>query len=215
MMTSESRRAEPLLGRDPIRRHTLRARIDTSRQTAANHARRRCGEPRPGLSGWSDARRSSLLERHSVASTTNRLVIAPVGNDLPFKWVGGFAASCFVGALFTDIVYAEAPNAMWVTFSVWLITIGLIVAGVAALVGFIDRVAHHRLGMLGNVWPYLIGFAAVVVVSIFNAFVHSRDAYQAVVPGGITLSAVAVALLVLTAIVGRAHTRSRTRKTPL
>ncbi len=139
----------------------------------------------------------------------------PGDADTPFKLIGGFAAACFVGALVTDIVYAQAPEFMWVTFSVWLITVGLIVAGVAALVGLIDRIVHHRLGALGSRWPYLVGFAAVVVVSIVNAFVHSRDAYQAVVPEGIALSALAVLLLVLTAIVGRTVSRQSIRKSPL
>ncbi len=132
--------------------------------------------------------------------------------DLPFKLIGGLAASCFVGALVTDLVYLDTPDFMWVTFSVWLITVGLIVAGVATLAGLIDRLVHRRFGLLASRWPYLLGFAAAIVVSIFNAFVHSRDAYQAVVPDGLALSAIAVALLVLTPLVGRAYLDARSRK---
>lgn len=148
-----------------------------------------------------------------MASIPNPSVAAPASVDLPFKLIGGLAASCFIGALLTDIVYARNPDFVWVTFSVWAITIGLILAGVATLIGLVDRVAHGRFNVLvASRWPYLLGFAAVVVVEFFNAFVHSRDAYQSVVPDGITLSAVAVALLVLTPVVGRAYSRSRTRK---
>ena len=139
--------------------------------------------------------------------------VRPVSLDLPFKLVGGFAAACFIGALCTDIVYAAAPDMVWVTFSVWAITIGLLVAAVAVIVGLIDRVAHHRIGAIAPLWPYLLGFAAVIVVEIPNAFVHSRDAYEAVVPEGIALSAVAVLLLVLTPLAGRAYFRSRFRRT--
>ncbi len=125
-----------------------------------------------------------------------------------FRMVFGFAAACFVGALVTDIVYVEVPDMQWSNFSMWLITVGLIVAAVAAnvglviaavatLIGLIDRLVHGRFGMLSTQWPYLLGFAAVVVVSIFNAFVHSRDAYQSVVPTGLTLSIVAVVTLLL------------------
>ena len=136
----------------------------------------------------------------------------PVDHDAPFRWIGAFAASCFVGALVTDIVYVRAPEFVWTTFSVWLITIGLVVAGAAALVGLVERLRHGGAGSLATSWPYLLGFAAVVVVSIVNAFVHSRDAYQSVVPEGITLSATAVVLLALTPVAGRAYLRSRTRK---
>lgn len=148
-----------------------------------------------------------------MASTLNAPVIAVVEDtDVPFKLAFGAAASCFVGALATDIVYTQAPDMVWVTFSAWLITIGLILALVAVILGAIDRLVHHRFGALTSRWVYILGFAAVSIVEIFNAFVHSRDAWQAVVPDGITLSVVAVALLVLTAILGRAHFRSRTRK---
>lgn len=160
------------------------------------------------------------------ASPTTRVTAAPatrsavspseaVGGDLGFKMLGGIAATCFIGGLVTDIVYARDPDMVWVTFSVWAITIGLIVAAVATLFGLVARLVHHRLGTIGALWPYLVGFAIVVIVEIFNAFVHSRDAYEAVVPDGITLSAVAVALLVLTPIVGSAFSRSRTRKATL
>ena len=151
-----------------------------------------------------------------MATTVDRVVLtAPTGVDLPFKLIGGLAASCFIGALVTDIVYARSPDFMWVTFSVWLITIGLVIGGVAALVGLLDRLMHRRLGSLTARWPYLLGFAAVVVVSIFNAFVHSRDAYEAVVPAGLALSVVAVALLVLTPVFAGTYERSRSRKAPL
>lgn len=135
--------------------------------------------------------------------------------DLPFKLIGGLAASCFVGGLVADIVYSLSPDFKWVTFSVWLITIGLLVAALATVVGLIDRVRLNQFGSLFAYWPYLLGFAAAVVVSIFNAFVHSRDAYEAVVPDGLTLSAVTVLLLLLTPIFARAVFRSRIRKASL
>ena len=137
------------------------------------------------------------------------------GHDLPFKLVGGLAAACFIAALVCDVVYVSSPDFKWVTFSVWLITCGLVIAGAATLIGLVDRLVRGRFGALGSYWPYLLGFAAVVLVSLINAFVHSRDAYEAVVPDGLALSVVAVALLGLTPILARAHTRARFRKASL
>ena len=137
-----------------------------------------------------------------------------VDGDLPFKLLGAMSATCFVAALVTDIVYTRSPEFLWTTFSIWAITIGLFLAGFAALAGLIDRAVHHRFNTFAGQWPYVLGFAVVVIVEIFNAFVHSRDAYESVVPEGIALSAIAVALLVLTAIVGRSYTRTRLRKAP-
>ena len=148
-----------------------------------------------------------------MASTLTPPVVTRTEDaDVPFKLFFGAAAACFVGGLVTDIVYARSPDMVWVTFSVWLITIGLILAAVAVIFGAIDRLVHHRFGALSSRWPYLLGFAAASVVEIFNAFVHSRDAYTAVVPDGIALSVVAVLILVLTSIGGRVYSRSRTRR---
>lgn len=150
-----------------------------------------------------------------MSSTAHEIEAAPYGHDLPFKLVGGLAAACFIGALVCDVVYVASPDFKWVTFSVWLITSGLLIAGAAALIGLVDRLVRGRLGTVGLYWPHLLGFAAVVIVSIFNAFVHSRDAYEAVVPDGLALSVVAVAILVLTPILGRAHTGTRFSKASL
>jgi uncharacterized membrane protein len=132
--------------------------------------------------------------------------------DRPFRAIFNLAVACFIGALISDIVYARAPDFIWAIFSIWLITVGLLISAAAALVGLIDRIVHRHFGTLASRWPYLVGIVAAVVVEIFNAFVHSRDAYLSVVPDGITLSAVAVVLLLLTPIVGRALSNNRTRK---
>lgn len=147
-----------------------------------------------------------------ASSLTNAVVARTESEDLPFKLLFGAAACCFVGALVTDVVYARAPDMVWVTFSVWLITIGLILAAIAVVAGAIDRLARRRFALLWSRWPYVVGFAAASVVELFNAFVHSRDAYEAVVPDGITLSLVAVAILALTPIAARVWLRSSTRK---
>jgi len=53
-------------------------------------------------------------------------------------------------------------------------------------------------------WPRVVGYALAVLLSLMNAFVHSRDGYTAVVPTGLMLSALVVVVLVLTALVARA-----------
>jgi uncharacterized membrane protein len=53
-------------------------------------------------------------------------------------------------------------------------------------------------------WPSVVGYALAVVLSLINAFVHSRDGYTAVVPTGLMLSSLVVVVLLLTARVGMA-----------
>jgi uncharacterized membrane protein len=105
-----------------------------------------------------------------------------------------FPAACFIVTLITDIAYARSANMAWETFSIWLLTIGLIAAGVFVLVGLVQAFGQGR-------WPGMIlriGYAIALILSLINAFVHSRDAYTSVVPTGLTLSAVVVVILLVT-----------------
>lgn len=120
-----------------------------------------------------------------------------------FRMVFGFAAACFIGALMTDIAYVETLDMQWSNFSMWLITAGLVVAAVAAVVGIIELLVTRPRRWFRAGWTLPIGAAAASIVSVFNAFVHSRDAYQSVVPTGLTLSVVAVVILCLIPVFGR------------
>jgi uncharacterized membrane protein len=59
-------------------------------------------------------------------------------------------------------------------------------------------------------WPHAVGYVLAVLLSLVNAFVHSRDGYTAVVPTGLMFSGLVVVVLVLTALAGMASaSRSR------
>lgn len=121
-----------------------------------------------------------------------------------FRLVFGLAAACFIAALVTDVVYLDVPNMQWSNFSVWLITGGLVVALIAALVGIGElAVTHPPRGWFGTSGALPVGAAIVSVIEVFNVFVHSRDAYQSVYPTGALLSAVAVVVLILIPLVER------------
>jgi uncharacterized membrane protein len=113
-----------------------------------------------------------------------------------------FPIACFAGALVTDLMYWRTADVMWERFSIWLITIGLILAGVAVIAGVIDVVLGKRFRRLG--WPHVVGYVLALALSLINAFVHSRDAYTAVVPTGLTLSGLVVIILLVTGWAGSA-----------
>ena len=89
---------------------------------------------------------------------------------------------------------------IWESFSDWLITVGLIMAGFAIIAFVIDFIGGKQIRALS--WPYAVGYALAVLLSLINAFVHSRDSYTAVVPTGLTLSAPVVVILLFTGWVG-------------
>lgn len=106
---------------------------------------------------------------------------------------------CFVGAVITDVIYTRNADMMWTNFSAWLLAIGLFTAGLATLAGVIDWYRHrgvyrNRLG-----WPLLLGNIIVLVLALFDNFIHTRDAWTSVVPTGLLLSALTALSILITA----------------
>ncbi len=106
-----------------------------------------------------------------------------------------FPVVCFFGALATDLAYWASRSVLWETFSVWLLTAGLVMAGLTVLAGLIDLARGMR---LRGAALRMLSAVAVLVLSLINVFVHSRDGYTAVVPTGLALSALVVLILLVT-----------------
>ena len=121
--------------------------------------------------------------------------------------LASFSAAYFTGALVTDLVYWQMPDVLWERFSIWLIAAGLVMAGLAAVAYVIDLAARKRIDR--PAWPRAIGYGLAVLLSVINAFVHSRDGYTAVVPSGLMLSASVVVVLLLAEIAAALANRRR------
>ena len=106
--------------------------------------------------------------------------------------------TCFGGTLLSDIAYWRTADIMWGDVSDWLLTIGLLVSVLAVLAGLIDFIGDRRIRTLPQAWIHGVGNAVVLVLAIFNALVHTRDAYTSVVPAGLILSALTVLILLVT-----------------
>lgn len=106
---------------------------------------------------------------------------------------------CFVGTFFTDLVYAKTANMQWANFSSWLLIIGLVVSIFVVIAGLIDFFGERRIRALPSAWIHGLGNALALILSIFNALVHTRDAYTSVVPTGLILSGTVVLILLVTA----------------
>jgi uncharacterized membrane protein len=115
-----------------------------------------------------------------------------------------FPIVCFVGAFVTDLAYWYTEDGSWETFSVWLLTAGLIVAALAVIAGAIVFFANPGIRALRPAWLHAVGNAVALILAIINAFVHSRDGYTAVVPTGLILSGLVVLILAFTNWMGGA-----------
>ncbi|HCW97919.1 MULTISPECIES: DUF2231 domain-containing protein [Pantoea] len=98
----------------------------------------------------------------------------------------------FVAAWIFDIIYLNSFVVEWTHAASWLIAIGLVIAIVPRLIALIDLFRGSSRAEKVHFWITLLAIALAIV----NAFVHSRDAY-AVVPSGVTLSTLVVALMLI------------------
>jgi uncharacterized membrane protein len=107
--------------------------------------------------------------------------------------------ACFGLTLVFDFAYMQTSNLLWLHFSEWLLLAGTLGAAVVVLFGLIDFLVRR----VRPTWPTVLAFLVVCVLAIFNNLVHTADGWTAVVPWGITLSALTVLGLIVTAWLGR------------
>ena len=114
--------------------------------------------------------------------------------DTVFHLLNPIPFGCFVAAMIFDILYARTAVVMWSKSAAWLILFGLLFALIPRLINLFQvwLTARQFVGPAGRLdfWLNLVA----IVAAIFNAFVHSRDAY-AVIPAGVWLSVLTVILL--------------------
>jgi uncharacterized membrane protein len=123
-----------------------------------------------------------VAPRRSVAATA----VYGLLNPIPY----GF----FVAGLIFDIVYARSAEVLWGKGAAWLITLGLLFAVIPRVINLVQVwITSRRTALRTEKLDFWLNLLAIVA-AIFNAFVHTRDAY-AIVPAGVWLSACTVILL--------------------
>lgn len=106
----------------------------------------------------------------------------------------GAGAALLIAACVTDLLYWRTLLPEWETFSIWLLTGGLVLAAWSGIALILDL----ALGRVRTIrWGRFLALTAAALLSFLNAFVHSRDGYTAIVPQGLALSTVVVVLMLL------------------
>lgn len=101
-------------------------------------------------------------------------------------------ATLLIAAFLSDVLFWQTLLYQWNNLSKWLIAGGMLQALLAAIAFVVNllRGQMHRVA-----WLRLAALAVAALLALLDAFVHSRDAYTAVVPQGIALSGVVAAIL--------------------
>ena len=120
----------------------------------------------------------------------------------------------FVAALVYDIVYARTGVVMWGKGAAWLITIGLLFAIVPRVINLVQVwITSRRSAVRTDRLDFWFNLVAIVL-AIFNAFVHTRDAYG-IVPASVWLSAFTVLLLAIGHVLVAVQLSARWGSTPV
>jgi uncharacterized membrane protein len=117
-----------------------------------------------------------------------------------------FPSACFIGTLMNDIAYWRTGNLQWQNFSEWLLFAGLVVGGFVLLAEIVAQFRTSRTAPGGG-WLRVIGMLVVLVLAFINSLVHARDGWTAVVFDGLILSAITVAVMIVTGLVGKLSVR--------
>jgi len=119
----------------------------------------------------------------------------------------GAGSTLLIAGLVTDLTYWNTSNWQWANLSAWLITGGLVLALLAAIMLIIDFLT----GRTGRInWTSFLLVAAAALLSLVNVFIHSRDAWTSVVPQGISVSVIVTILLLIASASGWKVTTVRT-----
>jgi uncharacterized membrane protein len=142
------------------------------------------------------------MSNDNPQSTASLQSIASVHLHAIHPMLVPFPIVCFIGAFVTDLVYWQTGAVQWETFSAWLLSVGMVMAGFAVLAGLVDFVGNRQIRALRPAWLHVLANAVALILALINAFVHSRDGYTAVIPTGLVLSTLVVLILMLNAWTG-------------
>lgn len=114
-----------------------------------------------------------------------------------------FPIAGFTLALASDLAYLQTSNLLWLHFAEWLLFAGIAGGVLAFLVAIVDFLVTRRRPS----WLAVLAVVVVLVLALANNFVHTADGWTAVMPMGVTLSALTVAGMFLAAILANAGER--------
>ena len=120
-------------------------------------------------------------------------------NWLLHPFLVSIGGTLLIAAFPSDVMYSQTSLMQWSNASEWLIGAGLVFALLAALSLGAELLRRRWLRIS---WVDFILLAVATLLSLVDAFVHSRDAWTTVEPEGIWLSGISALLLVIVGLRG-------------
>lgn len=126
-----------------------------------------------------------------------------------YNFLNPIALGCFAGAMIFDVMFAfYSTNFLWNAGAAWLLFFGVIIAIIPRFINLFQVFMGFDKGR-GVMTSAKLGFwinLVMVILVVFNCFVHARDNY-ATQPDGVILSIITVVLMLIAAFVEAADKR--------
>ena len=104
----------------------------------------------------------------------------------------------FVATFLFDLLFWFTRDQTFATGALWLLGGGLVGAALAAVTGLIDFTGDSRIRAQSDAWQHAIGNVIMVLVQLFSFYQRYRYGAAAVVPLGLSLSLLAVLIMLFT-----------------
>jgi uncharacterized membrane protein len=116
----------------------------------------------------------------------------------PFA-IGYFLATCACDLVYSQAsVFAQRDAPEFASITEWLLGVGLVMAGLAAIVAVVDLLGEARFRSLPDARMYALGSALAVALEIYNLDLRYSAGAAAITPMGLILSLSAIAVLLAT-----------------
>ena len=106
-----------------------------------------------------------------------------------------FPIAFFVSTFICDLVFWQTGSQAWAAATLWLLGAGLLMGALAAVMGVTDVVNDQRIRQLSTVWWHAGANVLLVLVELFNLIIRYYEGTSTIVPNGLLLSLVSIALL--------------------
>ncbi len=123
---------------------------------------------------------------------------ATIGGHPVHPIVVPFPIAFFAATFICDLIFWATSNETCVSASVWLLGCGLIMAALAAALGFIDFTGDVQVRDLADVWLHAGGNVAAVLIEAYNWYSRYQYGAAAIVPTGLLLSLLVLLVLLFT-----------------
>ncbi len=100
-----------------------------------------------------------------------------------------------VGTFVADVVFSQNGDLFWVRGATYLLGAGIVTALLAAVFGFVDFLGSQRVRDLSHAWQHMLANLLAVVVAVVNFLLRFGGEADAVLPTGLILSGITVAIL--------------------